>query len=108
MTDNPATPSPAQQMLGEITPKLADLTDEVLFGDVWVRTGLSPRDRSLITISALVALNRSEQLEAHLRIGLGNGLTLEEIAEAITHLAFYSGWPTAFSAAAQLKAVTAS
>jgi 4-carboxymuconolactone decarboxylase len=97
------TPSAAQQMLGEITPKLADLTDQVLFGDVWERPGLSKRDRSLITISALVALYRTEQLPAHLRIGLGNGLTVEEIAEAITHLAFYSGWPTAFSAAAQLE-----
>ena len=101
------TPSAAQQMLGEIAPKLADLTDEVLFGDVWERPGLSPRDRSLITISALVALNRGEQLGAHLRIGIGNGLSVAEIAEAITHLAFYSGWPTAFSAAAQLKAVAA-
>lgn len=100
-------PSAAQQMLGEITPKLADLTDQVLFGDVWERPGLSKRDRSLITISALVALYRTEQLPAHLRIGLGNGLTVEEIAEAITHLAFYCGWPTAFSAAAQLKAAAA-
>ena len=102
-----AAQSPAQQMLGAITPKLADLTDEVLFGDVWKRAELSPRDRSLVTISALVALNRTEQLGAHLRIGIGNGLAVEEIAEAITHLAFYSGWPTAFSAAAQLKQITA-
>lgn len=101
------SPSAAQQLLGEIAPKLADLTDEVLFGDVWERPGLSPRDRSLITISALVALYRTEQLGAHLRIGLGNGLSVAEIAEAITHLAFYAGWPTAFSAAAQLKAVAA-
>lgn len=99
--------SPAQQLLGDIAPKLADLTDEVLFGDVWQRPGLSPRDRSLVTIAALVAMYRTEQLGAHLRIGLGNGLTVEEIAEAITHLAFYSGWPTAFSAAAQLKTLAA-
>jgi 4-carboxymuconolactone decarboxylase len=101
------TQSPAQQMLGEIAPKLADLTDEVLFGDVWERSGLSPRDRSLVTIAALVALYRTEQLDAHLRIGLGNGLTVEEISEAITHLAFYSGWPTAFSAAGRLKQAAA-
>lgn len=101
------TTSAAQQMLGEISPKLADLTDEVLFGDVWKRPGLSPRDRSLVTISALVALYRTEQLGAHLRIGIGNGLTVEEISEAITHLAFYSGWPTAFTAAAQLKELAA-
>lgn len=99
--------SAAQQTLGEITPKLADLTDDVLFGDVWERSGLSPRDRSLVTISALVAMYRTEQLGAHLRIGLGNGLSVEEIAEAITHLAFYSGWPTAFTAAAQLKQIAA-
>ena len=99
--------SAAQQTLGDIAPKLADLTDEVLFGDVWERSGLSPRDRSLVTISALVAMYRTEQLGAHLRIGLGNGLSVEEIAEAITHLAFYSGWPTAFTAAAQLKQVAA-
>lgn len=99
--------SAAQRMLGEIAPKLADLTDEVLFGDVWERAELSPRDRSLITISALVAMYRTEQLGAHLRIGISNGLTVEEIAEAITHLAFYSGWPTAFTAAAQLKEIAA-
>jgi 4-carboxymuconolactone decarboxylase len=99
--------SAAQQMLGEITPKLADLTDEVLFGDVWERQELSPRDRSLITISALVAMYRTEQLGAHIRIGLGNGLSVAEIGEAITHLAFYSGWPTAFSAATQLKTIAA-
>jgi 4-carboxymuconolactone decarboxylase len=101
------SPSAAQQMIGDITPKLADLTDDVLFGDVWKRPELSPRDRSLVTISALTAAGRTEQLEAHLRIGIGNGLSVGEIGEAITHLAFYSGWPSAFSAAARLKAIAA-
>jgi 4-carboxymuconolactone decarboxylase len=95
-----STPSTAQQMIGGITPKLADLTDQVLFGDVWRREGLSPRNRSLVTISAPVALYRTGQLGAHLNIGIGNGLTVEEIAEAITHLAFYAGSPDAFTAAA--------
>ncbi|WP_205746975.1 carboxymuconolactone decarboxylase family protein [Deinococcus sp. KSM4-11] len=71
----------------------------MLFGDVWARPGLSRRDRSLITVAALVALNRPEQLRSHLALGLGNGLTPEEIGEAITHLAFYAGWPSAMTAA---------
>ena len=91
-------PSRAQQLMGDIAPKLAELTDEVLFGDVWARPGLSPRDRSLATISALIAMARPEQLRSHIRLGLQNGVTAEEIAEIITHLAFYAGWPTAITA----------
>ncbi|MEZ0065019.1 4-carboxymuconolactone decarboxylase [Streptacidiphilus sp. MAP12-20] len=101
--DTPKTP--AQQLLGDTTPKLVELTDQVLFGDVWERPELSPRDRSLITISALVTGYRLEQLPAHLRIGLANGLTREELAEAITHLAFYTGWPNAMSAGTALRAI---
>ncbi|MEU2502301.1 carboxymuconolactone decarboxylase family protein [Streptomyces albogriseolus] len=100
-------PSAAQKALGEIAPKLADLTDEVLFGDVWERDGLSPRDRSLITVTALIALYRSDQLGFHLKLALENGLSEQELAEAITHLAFYAGWPNAMGAAGQLKAILA-
>jgi len=84
--------------IGEIAPKLTELTDEVLFGDVWQRPDLAPRDRSLATVSALIALNRTEQLPFHLQRALENGLTRNEIIEVITHLAFYSGWPNSMSA----------
>lgn len=89
----------------DVAPKLVEITEEVLFGDLWKRSNLSKRDRSLITIAALVALNRTEQLPYHLAFGLENGLSGEEIGEAITHLAFYSGWPTAVSAAMIAKKV---
>ncbi|MFG2218838.1 MULTISPECIES: carboxymuconolactone decarboxylase family protein [unclassified Streptomyces] len=101
----PEKESAAQQAIGDITPKLADLTDQVLFGDVWERDGLSPRDRSLVTVTALIALYRSDQLGFHLRLALENGLSRTELSEAITHLAFYTGWPNAMGAAARLKAV---
>ncbi|MFG3552517.1 carboxymuconolactone decarboxylase family protein [Streptomyces sp. NPDC047725] len=100
-------PSAAQKAIGDIAPKLADLTDEVLFGDVWEREGLSPRDRSLVTVTALVALYRSDQLGFHLKLALENGLREQELAETITHLAFYAGWPNAMGAAGQLKAILA-
>ncbi|HXZ54050.1 MAG TPA: carboxymuconolactone decarboxylase family protein [Burkholderiales bacterium] len=90
--------SNAQKLLGDIAPKFAELTDEVLFGDVWARPGLSQRDRSLVTVAALVALYRPEQLRAHLARARDNGLTQEELVEAITHLAFYAGWPCAVTA----------
>ena len=90
--------SNAQKLLGDIAPKFAELTDEVLFGDVWARPGLSQRDRSLITVAALVALYRPEQLRAHLARARDNGLTQDELVEAITHLAFYAGWPSAVTA----------
>ena len=83
----------AQQLVGDVVPRLAELTDEVLFGDVWARPGLSPRDRSLITVAALTALGRTDQLRSHLNLALENGVTREELAEAATHLAFYAGWP---------------
>jgi 4-carboxymuconolactone decarboxylase len=91
-------PSPAQKAVGDIAPKLAQLTDDVLFGDVWERPGLAPRDRSLVTVAALVALYRGNELPGHLRRALDNGVTRDELVELITHLAFYSGWPTAMSA----------
>ncbi len=85
-------------MIGDIAPKLAEITDDVLFGDVWQRPDLSPRDRSLATVSALIALNRMEQLPFHLRRALDNGLSRDELIETITHLAFYCGWPNSMSA----------
>ena len=84
--------------MGDVAPKLAQLTDEVLYADVWARPGLSPRDRSLITVSALIAMNRPDQLRSHLTLGRTNGLTQDEIAETLTHLAFYAGWPNAVTA----------
>ena len=97
----------AQKALGGITPKLAEVTDTVLFGDIWERPALSKRDRSLITVSALTALYRPEQLTFHLAKALEHGLTVEELAEAITHLAFYAGWPAAATAAKLLENVSA-
>jgi 4-carboxymuconolactone decarboxylase len=94
-----------QKMIGDIAPKLAEITDDVLFGDVWERPGLAKRDRSLITVAALIAMNRTEQLPFHLERGIENGLTKEELVEAITQLAFYSGWPTAMSALGVAKKV---
>ncbi|MGW7824794.1 carboxymuconolactone decarboxylase family protein [Streptomyces puniciscabiei] len=95
----------APQELAHIAPKLVELTNEVLFGDVWERPGLSPRDRSLVTVSVLAALYRSEQLGYHLAVALDNGLSVEELSEAITHLAFYAGWPNAMTAIMQLKKI---
>jgi len=91
-------PSPAQKMIGDIAPTLADLTDRVLFGEVWERPQLSKRDRSLATVAALVAMNRPDQLRFHLGFAVQNGVTKEELIEVITHLAFYAGWPNAMSA----------
>ncbi len=91
-------PSRAQQLMGDIAPKLAELTDEVLFGQVWSRPGLSQRDRSLITVSALIALNRPDQLRSHIARARQNGVTQDELAEVITQLAFYAGWPNAITA----------
>jgi 4-carboxymuconolactone decarboxylase len=90
--------SRAQQLMGDVAPKLAELTDNVLFGDVWERPGLAKRDRSLITVAALIALNRPEQLRSHIALARRNGVTEQEIVEAITQLAFYAGWPNAITA----------
>ena len=90
--------SPRKQVRATV-PKLVELTDKVVFGDVWERPELSKRDRSLITVAALVALYRPEQLRVHIARALDNGVTKTEISEIITHMAFYSGWPTAMTAA---------
>ncbi|WP_035056473.1 (R)-mandelonitrile lyase [Andreprevotia chitinilytica] len=99
------TPSRAQQLMGDVAPKLAELTDQVLFGDVWERPGLSKRDRSLATVSALIAMNRPDQLRSHIALALQNGLTRQELSELITHLAFYAGWPSAATGATAAKEV---
>ncbi|MHB1669627.1 MAG: carboxymuconolactone decarboxylase family protein [Thiomonas sp.] len=95
-----------QRAMGQDARKLAELTDEVLFGDIWERPELSKRDRSVVTVSALVAMYRLEQLPFHLNYALENGVTKDELTEIITHLAFYSGWPTAASAIQLLNATT--
>jgi len=91
-------PTPAQKMIGNFAPKLVELTDRVLFDDVWERKELSKRDRSLITVAALIALNRPDQLRFHLGKAVENGVKEQELIEVITHLAFYSGWPSAMNA----------
>ena len=93
--------------MGDVAPKLAELTDNVLYGDIWERPQLSKRDRSLVTVSALIAMNRPDQLRSHLALARKNGLTDEELVEAITHLAFYAGWPNAVTAVAVAKEVFA-
>ena len=104
MTNTPE-PSAAQRLVGDIAPKLAELTDDVLFGDVWSRPELARRDRSLVTVAALVAGGSTEQLVGHLRLAKQNGLTEAELVEAIVHLAFYAGWPRAMSAIGVAKKV---
>ena len=100
-------PHYARKSIGDIAPKLAELTDEVLFGDVWTRAELSPRERSLVTVAALIALYRLEQLPFHLDKAVANGLSREELVEVATHLAFYAGWPTATSALQLLQNLNA-
>ena len=95
----------APQALAQIAPKLVEVTNDVLFADIWERPELSPRDRSLITVTTLAALYRTEQLGYHLGVALDNGLSVEELSEAITHLAFYAGWPNAMTAITQLKKI---
>lgn len=98
-------PSRAQQLIGDFAPKLVSLTDEVLFGDIWEREQLSKRDRSLVTVASLVTSGSTEQLIGHLRNAKNNGLTEEELKEAIIHLAFYAGWPKAMSAITVAKKI---
>lgn len=97
----------AQTPMGTIAPKLAQLSDDVLFGDIWNRQELSRRDRSIVTVSALVALYRLEQLPFHLRKAVEHGVTKEELSEIVTHLAFYAGWPAAASTVNLLAALHA-
>jgi 4-carboxymuconolactone decarboxylase len=98
-------PSTAREQVRHVVPKLVDLSETVLFGDVWERPGLSKRDRSLITCATLIALGREKQLTGHLQRALDNGVSKDEIGEIITHLAFYAGWPAAMTAALVAKDV---
>ncbi len=88
-----------------VVPKLKELRDTMLFGDIWERTEISKRDRSLITITALIALYRTEELKGHLGRALDNGVTQAEIAEVITHMALYAGWPCGVNAGRVAKQV---
>jgi 4-carboxymuconolactone decarboxylase len=99
----PGSDSPAQQRIGDFAPKLVSLTDDVLFGDVWERPGLSKRDRSLVTVATLIALYRPEQMAAHMQRAIDNGVTVDELVEVITHVAFYAGWPSAMTAITMAK-----
>jgi len=102
------TPTPnVRDNLRATAPKLIELIDQVIYGDVWERKELSKRDRSLITIASLMTMGRERQLVGHLGRALDNGVTQDEIIETITHLAFYSGWPTALTAATLAKDVFA-
>lgn len=105
MTNENSAQSDMARMFGDFAPKLVSLTDDVLFGDVWEREGLSPRDRSLVTIAGLIAAGNIDQLNWHIPYGIQNGLTETEIKEAITHLAFYAGWPKAVSAMSIAKRI---
>ena len=93
----------ARTGFGDVAPKLAQLSDEVLFDDVWERPELSKRDRSLITCAALIATGKAEQLGFHFPRAIENGVTSEELVEVITHMAFYGGWPNAMSAIAKAR-----
>ena len=101
----PKSPPATIAAVKDIVPKLAELTEKVVFGDIWARPGLSQRDRSLATVAALVALYRPDQLKGHIWRALDNGVTREELAELFTHLAFYAGWPSGISAAQVAKQV---
>jgi 4-carboxymuconolactone decarboxylase len=94
-----------EQQFGRVVPGIVQYTTDVLFRDLWLRPDLAPRDRSLVTVSALIASGQVAQLTAHLNRAMDNGLTQAQAAEAITHLAFYVGWPNAFSALPVAKEV---
>ena len=100
---NDRNPRLAQETFGDVAPKLAQLSDDVLFGDVWERPELSKRDRSLITCAALVATGRTEQMTTHFPRAIANGVTRDELVEMITHLAFYTGWPGSVSAVMRVR-----
>jgi 4-carboxymuconolactone decarboxylase len=97
-----------KSMIGDIAPKLAHLTDDVLFAEVWEGPELSKRDRSFATCAALIALGRTEQMDFHFPRALENGVTRDELVELITHLAFYVGWPSAMSAVTRARTAIAS
>ena len=98
MSTPPKSATAARDVVRTVAPKLIEMTEKVVYGDVWERPGLSKRDRSLITVAALIALYRSDQLKGHLERALANGVTRDELGEIITHMALYAGWPTAMTA----------
>jgi len=102
---NNEEPSGAAKMFGDFAPALVHFTDDVLFGEAWKRPELAPRDRSLVTVASLVTSGGTEQLTYHLGLAKQNGVGEQELIEAITHLAFYAGWPKAMSAMAAAKKV---
>ena len=99
---NPRVAPPA---VYDVAPGLGHFTDDVLFGEVWPSGALAPRDRSLVTVTTLVSTGKTAQIGSHVRRALDNGMTPEEIGELVTQLAFYSGWPNAISAVAEIKKV---
>ena len=104
-TSPPKAATSAREDVRKVAPKLIEMTEKVVYGDVWERPGLSKRDRSLITVAALIAMYRGDQLTGHIERALANGVTREEIGEIVTHLALYSGWPTAMTAGRIAKQV---
>lgn len=98
-------PSGARKMFGDFAPALVDFTDDVLFGQVWKRSELSAKERSLVTVASLTTSGNTDQLVYHLGLARQNGATEAELVEAITHLAFYAGWPKAMAAMAVAKQV---
>jgi 4-carboxymuconolactone decarboxylase len=104
-TSDQKQPSGAEQMFGGFAPALVDYPANVLVGDVWKRTELSSKERSLVTVACLVTSGNTEQLSYHLQFARENGNTEAELIEALTHLAFYAGWPKTFAAMAVAKQV---
>lgn len=98
-------PVNARDAVRSTVPKMIEVTEEVIYGDIWERPGLNKRDRSLIVLATLISMYRPEQLRGHLARALDNGVTKDEIAEVITHLAFYAGWPSSMTAARIAKEV---
>jgi 4-carboxymuconolactone decarboxylase len=98
-------PTRAQAVYAGLAPKLDELSRDLIFGDIWKRPQLTPRDRSLITIACLVGLCRPPQIEAHMKLGLANGLTVEELVEVATHLAFYAGFASSSTAVSCIRTV---
>jgi 4-carboxymuconolactone decarboxylase len=98
-------PNPSREAVRGVVPRMIELSETVIYGDIWERPGLSKRDRSLIVVASLISTYRPEQLKGHLARALDNGVTKDEIAEIITHLAFYSGWPSSMTAARIAKEV---
>jgi 4-carboxymuconolactone decarboxylase len=102
-----AEPTNARQCFGDLAPALAEITDQVLFGNVWQRAELSPRERSIVTVATLVSCYRTNEMPFHINMALENGVTQEELIEIITHIAFYAGWPSAMTALAVARKVFA-